>query len=187
MTSQNGKGDSIAAEAGRTESTGSTSMDIEPNKHLFPFCIVWTPIPCITWFLPFVGHMGIATSRGIIRDFAGSFYVSENEMAFGWPTRYLQLNVNEVDGGPEAYDRAVKEASDEYKCHTHNLLCDNCHSHVALALNTMRYKGRTDWKMVNLATETFFKGKFINVLGVVQQFLPLMLILIGILLVVLLL
>lgn len=39
-------------------------------------------------------------------------------MAFGWPTRYLQLNVNEVDGGPEAYDRAVKEASDEYKCHT---------------------------------------------------------------------
>ena len=44
----------------------------------------------------------------------------------------------------------------------HNLLCDNCHSHVALALNTMRYKGRTDWNMVNLATETFFKGKFIK-------------------------
>lgn len=30
-------------------------IDVERDK--FPFAIVWTPIPCITWFLPFVGHM----------------------------------------------------------------------------------------------------------------------------------
>ena len=36
-------------------------------------------------------------------------------MGFGWPTRYLLLDINEVEGGVESYDRSVKEASDEYK------------------------------------------------------------------------
>lgn len=38
------------------------------------------------WFLPFVGHMGIATSRGIIRDFAGSYYVSVSGGFTRFPT-----------------------------------------------------------------------------------------------------
>lgn len=46
---------------------------IDFDLHRYPFCIVWTPIPLITWLLPFVGHMGIATSGGLIRDFAGKF------------------------------------------------------------------------------------------------------------------
>lgn len=28
------------------------------------------------WVLPFIGHMGICTSAGVIRDFAGSYFVS---------------------------------------------------------------------------------------------------------------
>ena len=28
------------------------------------------------WFVPFIGHMGICTSAGVIRDFAGPYYVS---------------------------------------------------------------------------------------------------------------
>uniref|UniRef100_A0A914SI57 Uncharacterized protein n=1 Tax=Parascaris equorum TaxID=6256 RepID=A0A914SI57_PAREQ len=38
-------------------------------------------------------------------------------MAFGWPTRYLKLDVNKVVGGVEAWDRAVRSASDEYNNH----------------------------------------------------------------------
>lgn len=36
-------------------------------------------------------------------------------MAFGWPVRYWQLSLNEVSGGASAYDKAVTEASEEYK------------------------------------------------------------------------
>lgn len=36
-------------------------------------------------------------------------------MGFGWPTRYWQLSESHVPGGADNYDRAVKEASDEYK------------------------------------------------------------------------
>ncbi len=50
------------------------------------------------WFFPFIGHMGICTSSGVIRDFAGPYFVSEDNMAFGNPTRYLQLDPNKAVG-----------------------------------------------------------------------------------------
>jgi len=34
---------------------------IDPVLEKFPYCIVWTPIPCITWFLPFVGELCICS------------------------------------------------------------------------------------------------------------------------------
>lgn len=38
-------------------------------------------------------------------------------MGFGWPTSYLQLQPSKVEGGVQAYDNAVREASEEYKEH----------------------------------------------------------------------
>lgn len=67
--------------------------------------------------------MGICTSAGVIRDFAGSYYVSEDQMGFGNPTKYLQLDISKVPGGVTAWDRAVHEASEEYK--THMVFKDN--------------------------------------------------------------
>lgn len=82
---------------------------IDVPRSRYPYCIVWTPIPVLTWVVvttlsfglkffnrndilamtntlylnlvcrwlfPFIGHMGIAMSSGVIRDFAGPFYVS---------------------------------------------------------------------------------------------------------------
>ncbi len=69
------------------------------------------------WFLPFIGHMGIATSSGVIHDFSGSYYVSEDNMGFGNPTRYLQLDISKVVGGDSAWDRSIMEASKEYRNH----------------------------------------------------------------------
>ncbi|EGT58820.1 hypothetical protein CAEBREN_01460 [Caenorhabditis brenneri] len=99
-----------------------TDREISPESNRYPFCIVWTPIPCLTWFFPFIGHMGIANSRGVIRDFAGSFYVavspqnrgfssqfnvfSGRRHGFGWPTRYWQT-------GSGAHRRAASRRSIE--------------------------------------------------------------------------
>ena len=49
---------------------------IDPDRVRYPHCIVWTPIPLLTWFFPFIGHMGIARTDGVVRDFAGPYYVS---------------------------------------------------------------------------------------------------------------
>ena len=42
----------------------------------------------------------------------------------------------------------------------HNLFCDNCHSHAAMAMNIMRYDGSENWNMVWLAIYMLGKGRF---------------------------
>ena len=49
---------------------------IDVARVRYPHCLVWTPIPVLTWLFPFIGHMGIARTDGVIRDFAGPYYVS---------------------------------------------------------------------------------------------------------------
>nr|XP_039263256.1 transmembrane protein 222-like [Styela clava] len=145
-------------------------MEVQPGISRFPACIVWTPIPMLTWLFPFIGHMGIALTSGVIRDFAGPYYVSEDDMAFGQPTKYWQLSLSKVKKIP--WDQAVTEASDEYKKRMHNLCCDNCHSHAAMALNLMNYEGSTSWNMVTLCFLMLIHGKYVNFCGFLKTWLP---------------
>lgn len=65
----------------------------------------------------------------------------------------------------------------------HNLCCDNCHSHVSMALNEMRYEGGTNWNMIKTCLLFAWKSRYVGVMGFLQQWLPfLMLVVIGILL-----
>ena len=54
----------------------SMSQAVQPEKDHFPLCIVWMPLPVLTWLIPFIGHVGIATSGGTIHDFVGSHYIN---------------------------------------------------------------------------------------------------------------
>ncbi|XP_017029510.1 transmembrane protein 222 isoform X2 [Drosophila kikkawai] len=145
---------------------------INTAEQRFPYCIVWTPIPVLTWILPVIGHMGICTSAGVIRDFAGAYFVSEDNMAFGRPTRYLRLQPNFVEGGSDAWDEAVSKASVLYGTRIHNIFCDNCHSHVATALINMRYKNSTGWNMLILSMWLFVCGRYVGIGGVLKTWLP---------------
>ena len=107
--------------------------------------------------------MGICMSSGVIRDFAGPYYVGEGQMAFGRPTRYLQLDPgSKAQGGERGWDAGVIQACDKYKRRMHNLCCDNCHSHVATALDAMRYGDSSSWNMVKLAAWMFVRGKYVG-------------------------
>ncbi|EPQ13251.1 Transmembrane protein 222 [Myotis brandtii] len=189
-----------AAETDQKQSSGSGggAMDVERSR--FPYCVVWTPIPVLThmqhfaalefcflpvgtlffhrWFFPIIGHMGICTSTGVIRDFAGPYFVSEDNMAFGKPVKYWKLDPARVyASGPNAWDTAVHDASEEYKHRMHNLCCDNCHSHVALALNLMRYNNSTNWNMVTVCFFCLLYGKYVSVGAFVKTWLPFVLLL----------
>jgi len=145
-------------------------MDVKRDR--YPFSIVWTPIPLITWLFPPIGHMGICYSTGVIRDFAGPFMVTEDNMSFGRPTKYWVLNPDYVVGGIQAWDRGIYEASEEYKTRMHNICCDNCHSHCAYALNLMRYKGSSSWNMVWLAWGMLIYGRYIGLRGFLKTWIP---------------
>lgn len=155
-----------------TLSSPEMDLTINPERQRFPFCIVWTPLPIITYLVPFIGHMGICTSTGVIRDFAGPYHVSEDNMAFGKPIKYWQLHYTKAKGGVQGWDLAVTEASEIYKTRMHNLCWDNCHSHVATALNLMAYDNSTNWNMVKLAALMIIKGKYISFYAFLKSWLP---------------
>ncbi|XP_077298142.1 transmembrane protein 222 [Arctopsyche grandis] len=150
---------------------------IDWERDRFPYCIVWTPIPLLTWLFPIIGHMGIGTSTGVIRDFAGPYYVSEDNMAFGRPAVYWQLSQSQALQGESGWDAAVAEASEIYKKRMHNLFCDNCHSHVATALNLMEYGGSTSWNMFKLAVLLLVFGKYVSIATFFKTWTPFLIIL----------
>lgn len=159
-----------------TMSTPGGPINFSTDK--YPFCIVWTPIPVLSWFFPFIGHMGIALSSGVIRDFAGPYFVSEDNMAFGRPTRYLELDPYKINGGFAEWDECVSKASVVYGTRMHNLFCDNCHSHVGMALSLMNYGNSSNWNMIRLACWMFFCGKYVQLGGFVKTWLPFVIILV---------
>ncbi|RMX67933.1 hypothetical protein DD238_000555 [Peronospora effusa] len=148
---------------------------IDVSVHRFPFCLVWSPIPILTWFLPFIGHLGLADSKGVIFDFAGPYTIGRDAFAFGAPTRYLQCKVE-----PEAvakWDEAVAVGCKMYEKRMHNLCCDNCHSHVAVCLEHAHYAGRQHWNMVQLCFWMFFRGKYVSMTGFIKTWAPFVLVL----------
>ncbi|XP_076062813.1 transmembrane protein 222 [Oratosquilla oratoria] len=145
---------------------------MDHSRQRYPCCIVWTPLPVITWLVPIIGHMGIATSSGVIRDFAGPYFVSEDNMAFGRPTKYWQLDPYRTSGGVLTWDRGVSDASEEYKNRMHNLFCDNCHSHVAMALNLMQYDSSSSWNMVKLCFLMLLRARYVSFWAFLKTWLP---------------
>lgn len=73
-------------------------MSVYTNNDI-AFNILWSPLPFISWFVPFIGHLGIADSRGIASDFQGPYYVGDDgRMAFGNPTRVLKMDISDLPG-----------------------------------------------------------------------------------------
>ena len=111
--------------------------------------------------------MGIGTSEGVIHDFAGSYNVSVDDFAFGNPYKYVKLD----ELPAEMYNNGIRQADMKYENETHNLCCNNCHSHVACALNAMKYKGRRDYNMVSVFCQ-LSKSKYIKRRYCVLAYLP---------------
>lgn len=150
-------------------SQANTSTEIDIIHQRFPYCLVWTPIPFITTFLPTIGHSGICTSSGIIHDFAGSFFVSIDNMAFGKPYKYVLLTQDQANRSD--WDRAVEEGDELYNMQKHNLFCNNCHSHCAYVLNTFKYNNKTNYNMFHIWWMLVTKGKYISCGHAIKSYL----------------
>ena len=135
--------------------------ELEPmdaDKARFPMCITWTPLPLISWIIPCIGHVGIGHSNGMIHDFAGPYYVSVDDFAFGKATKYVMLHVEDV----ARYNQCLEKADKTYRKREHNLCCDNCHSHVAKALSNYEYMGKRNWNMVDIWWMCIAQSKYVS-------------------------
>ncbi|GKB93588.1 RTF1 homolog-like protein [Tanacetum coccineum] len=134
---------------------------IDPGRARFPCCIVWTPLPVVSWLLPFIGHVGIGREDGVIVDFAGPCFVCVDNFAFGAVTRYIQIDKGKcsitpdcltkfrseeefslIESGRNQYtwDDALLESTQQYQHRTYNILTCNCHSFVANNLNRLEFR-----------------------------------------------
>mmetsp|Transcript_9066 Transcript_9066/g.13506 ORF Transcript_9066/g.13506 Transcript_9066/m.13506 type:complete len:190 (+) Transcript_9066:163-732(+) len=172
MTSDKIDEDTIENVKNSTEllNNSTVNMKIDHSLQKYPYCIVWSPLPVISWFFPFIGHTGIGSSNGMLYDFAGPYSIGVGRLAFGAPTRYIQLDpakcyLKDWDGG-------VEEGCSIYSGRMHNLCCDNCHSHVAQCLNSMGYGKSTHYEMIRICFWVFFQGKFVNTGAFVKTYLP---------------
>ena len=142
-------------------------IDIQNDR--FPYCIVWTPIPMLTYIIPFIGHTGICTSNGIIHDFAGSNYVGIDNMAFGNPTKYVQLNPNDKE--INEWDNAIEKGDEKFNMENHNLFFNNCHSHCAFVLNYLNYNNYCEYNMFSIWWMLLIKGRYVSFFSFVKTYL----------------
>ena len=161
----------------------ATQKNIDLKSSHFPYCIVWTPIPVLTYIIPSIGHTGIGNSNGIIHDFASSFFVSVDDFAFGKPTKYIQLELTEQE--KYDWDRAILKGDNKYNMEEHNIFVNNCHSHVAYVLNQLNYKGRNNYNMVSIWWMLIKKGKYVSCCGFFKTYLGFLIVLFIILIIIL--
>ena len=164
-----------------SEITSQKNIDLRSSH--FPYCIVWTPIPILTYIIPCIGHTGVGNSSGIIHDFASSFFVSVDDFAFGKPTKYIQLDLTEQE--KYDWDRAILKGDNRYNMEEHNLFVNNCHSHVAYVLNQLNYRGRNNYNMVSIWWMLIMKGKYVSCCGFFKTYIGFLIIVFIILIIIL--
>ncbi|XP_021739009.1 protein REVERSION-TO-ETHYLENE SENSITIVITY1-like [Chenopodium quinoa] len=187
----------MGLEAGSTDETVSVLDelwpldDIDPVKSKFPCCLVWTPLPVVSWLAPFIGHVGICREDGSILDFSGSNLVTVNDFAFGAVARYYQLDRRQCCfpqnlskhkceqrykhhelGTAISWDDALETSLRHYENKSYNLFTCNCHSFVANCLNRLCYGGSVSWNMINVAAVVLCKGRWVDGMSVLRSFLP---------------
>lgn len=169
---------------------------VDRKKAKFPCCLVWTPLPVVSWLAPFIGHVGICREDGAILDFAGSNFVNVDNFAFGAVARYLQLDREQCCfpanlaghtckhgyrhtefGTAITWDDALQSSVRHFEHKSYNLFTCNCHSFVANCLNRLCYDGSMDWNMINVVALVLFKGRWVDGLSILRSFLPFMVVL----------
>ncbi|KAK8480485.1 hypothetical protein V6N13_024145 [Hibiscus sabdariffa] len=162
------------------------SMDIDPKRERFPCCIVWTPLPVLSWLVPFIGHVGICREDGTILDFAGPHFVCVDHFTFGPVARYLQINKDKecsISKGDQenqhddprretlTWDDALQKSTMEFQHRAYSLFTCNCHSFVANNLNRLGFRSG-GWNIVTIALLVLLKGQWVNRVGFLRSFLP---------------
>lgn len=145
-------------------------------------CVVWTPIPLLSWLCPAIGHVGVTDSHGTTYDFEGPYYIGKGQMIFGNPRQKWKIHID-----PKIWDEAVNEVSHQFEEINYNLLCSNCHYFAAAVLDYIGYPTIPPFngKWVNGATIQIIlglikHGRSLSVWDIIVIWLPFLIFIAGI-------
>lgn len=89
----------------------SNIYKIDIRNRRYPYCLVMTPILILSWIFPIIGHMGIAQSDGVVRDFYRSYRVSIDTKRYNRRLQILPLNPKFALNG---WDEGIKNAASKF-------------------------------------------------------------------------
>ncbi|PHT97874.1 Protein REVERSION-TO-ETHYLENE SENSITIVITY1 [Capsicum chinense] len=165
---------------------------IDPTKQKFPCCLVWTPLPVVSWLAPFVGHVAICREDGAIVDFSGDSMIRVGHLLYGDVARYYQMDRQQCCfggyfgghtckqsyqhaqfGRAISWDDAVQLSARNFVHRTFNIFSCNGHSFAANCLNRLSYGGSMHWNMINVGALIMFKGQWVDGWSILRSFVPL--------------
>ncbi|PKA57284.1 Protein reversion to ethylene sensitivity 1 [Apostasia shenzhenica] len=165
--------------------------EVIPKKAKFPCCIVWTPLPIVSWLAPFIGHVGICQEDGTVLDFAGSNFMNIDNFSYGAVARYLQLERKKCCFPPNlsshtckqsyrhaergtsiSWDDALNTCMQQYHHKYFNMFTCNSHSFVANCLNRLAYNGHLQWNVLNLMALILLKAQWVDIMSILRSFYP---------------
>ncbi|EPS58171.1 hypothetical protein M569_16644, partial [Genlisea aurea] len=155
---------------------------LDPKSGRFPCCIVWAPLPVVSWLAPFIGHLGLCRRDGTVFDFSGSNLVNADDFAFGPVARYLPLSPSRCCfppgghscdhhrrrrarsefGTAASWDEALDLTRRRFEGKSYNLFTCNCHSFVANFMNRVCYAGSADWNVISVAALVLLGGRWVD-------------------------
>ena len=94
----------------------------------------------------------------MITDFA--IEINRGKMSIADPTKYILLKYDSREIAQ--LDDAINNAAKFYKTQQYHFFTNNCHSFVAKCLNNLKYKGKSNYTMVDVWWMIFTQGRFIN-------------------------
>lgn len=178
---------------GLTEPSESSTMlpGIDPSIARFPKCIVWTPLPIVSWLAPFFGHVGVCREDGTILDFAGPYFVNVDNFAFGAAARYVHLDGKQCCFPPHlsghtcksgfehaqlgtsvSWDDGLFGSMQHFQHKSYNLFTCNCHSFVASFLNRIAYQGCIRWNVITVVLLIMLRGQWVSKWAVATSSAP---------------
>ncbi|KAG5625577.1 hypothetical protein H5410_010795 [Solanum commersonii] len=165
--------------------------EINPSTQKFPCCLVWTPLPVVSWLAPFVGHVGICREDGTIVDFSGDNMIHVGQLFYGTVAKYYQVDrqqccfarnfgghtcrqgyVHAVFGTAISWDDAVQLSRRTFEYRNFSVFSCNGHSFAANCLNRLSFRGSMRWNMINVVALIMFRGKWVNHWSILRSFLP---------------
>ncbi|KAL7671142.1 hypothetical protein ACOME3_006050 [Neoechinorhynchus agilis] len=153
--------------------TESANTYHKNGQRRYPFSIVYTPIPILSWLIPHCGHVGVGDSCGIIYDFVGSKTINVDDMAFGSPTLYYKLESN--GDFAEKWDSSIKKSMDKFKTKNHYIIFSNCYSFVSDILRNSGF-GFWTYNPVCFVMRMFSGRRYVGFKGYLKTWAPVILI-----------
>jgi hypothetical protein len=147
----------------------SSKAEISIEYNIFPYCLVWTPLPILTLIFPSFGHSGIGDSNGMVHDFTESYIIRFHDFVFGKPTKYFKLEL--TDEEIKNFDKAIEKGNNKFVDEEYSLFTNNCHSYIAYILNELNYQGKNDYNIFSIWWMFVRKGKYVSCCGFLRTYI----------------